>query len=1438
MSQAPDRMSVADILKQTAEMIPDPLAPNGGEPDRNLPPPPEQPPTTPTGRFGLPTGQLMPGPAGLPYVDIEGISSFFSGVKTGLIRDFIQSTAGARETTPFAKELRQLGQILARQQLTGEDFETGWPSGRLPEIGIPPGAREVGGGIGVREFFLGGDRVDLDERRGQAIGEFLLPSDRLETAIDLATLGPLGGAIAKTIFYPVRVLLKRVLRKLGKLTPDSPPRGDAPIPKGASDAPVMPHPSEVPAPELVGRVMELPTADELVEATIRFGKVRQNIQQIPGGQAMLDLLSLAQESDAMKLATMLRGKLEDIAEGAVQRAMFPVEGASGARFGRLPGAPPVFPMKNGIVQRVIPQTQPLPGGLLSQAGNDIIEWAPRYNPPPDVRTYVDEVRKVLQEASTYIQKEGIPFRKLHDGESDFVYLHRYVVSVIQDRARDLARDLQAVLLAKHIDLSRASGETGAGYLKRALNDARVRALADKQVDDIAKEISELRQVATPYQRMDRARLYDTASQTLDAGNRISDDMTMQVRATLKLVYQSVIDKRVGEMLRHFTITRSELLEREMPEVAAELLLGKQTAAQAITFLRAVRAIKEIGPARTAERIFKRRIQRDVREAFPIEIARVEDILLLRAKERRPALTQILESLDQLVARKRAISQGLRLRATLTTESLISAETGTLLNVRGLSGRLVPSQIIGGKLVRGDKLGKAIEAQFGYMPKGWLDQVVLIPMVGMAQLYRIGRLAFDLSWGLIQGTGALGLDFHQLMVAPAKLAFTLAGRGALVWPRLSNTFLPAVTHGAWVGIDPRHQLAWWSRPGRPALLAERLNKGGLLQSSEYTEGQSLLKRLVEKVPLAGPLLGKFVGQTYGRMDLAWSFSRNASGQLQYEFMRPLATKPADVKAMGQVGNITTGVFSMSGSGISRNKQQAFSAFGFLAARFTWSQFAYVYSVFKGGMRGSIVRQSILGLIEFNTIFFTLAALALGQKPKLNPLPRSLGGDGADLWTVRIGSDRYGIGGILYSPLRLIAEVAGDLIDDPEQLITFDSEHPLVRWWRGKAPGPMSMLIDYLRGRDFGGDPIRGESFAPTKETAKWLGYQFTPIWYEEMIKEGYAPAVADFQGGRSFPESKWGHWRRLIEEADPENREFDNISRYERVKLEAKYIHIRNAKHEAIQDDKRRGKTPTATEYWQERQVVDEQWGRRINAAEKQYFEDPMFGWPDLARAIQTAGKKRSGGYEVIESNPRYQELIEDFTARELKHDVDMAYRQYKSILHDDNNYDFVQGFPLPILREKLEKLGEEVDPEVWSQVEEWVGSERLKSPYVYQIYLSSQKVLKLYWEVSDVYQAIHPEAVEIMAQVAMEKKNPFMRPEQLESLLADPILKTALEKIRENRLILRTEHPEIDAWLFWWGYTQDFASTEGKSYYRRELLQFHEQAHPKEYYPEPEKVLV
>ena len=665
------------------------------------------------------------------------------------------------------------------------------------------------------------------------------------------------------------------------------------------------------------------------------------------------------------------------------------------------------------------------------------------------------------------------------------------------------------------------------------------------------------------------------------------------------------------------------------------------------------------------------------------------------------------------------------------------------------------------------------------------------------------------------------------------------------PQFTNLFLTSVKHSFWSAYDPEHVLAYWMQPENYRVMGERIRHGSLIQDSEFTMGlgdvnkglsrianwqvktgadaQALtraeaLKNMASRgLKTAAPYGRGVVKQVLGRADAAWSGGRNVAANEMWKAYAPFAAKTGNLTDLARMTNLMTGILSMENLGYGSTRRQLLSAVGFFSPRYTFAQVALIGHILKGGYTGKQARNMVMGSIAFNTTFFTLAAMALGQEPKVNPLPKRLGGDGADLWTVEIGGRRVGLGGIHYAPMRIIMGVASEAIEGegtvtgvqaPEALLNFDMSNPILRAYRGKSAGVTSQTWTLLSGRNFLGEPVRGEEGA----VKDYLSTALAPIWSEEIITEGpgaWPAALADFHGLRSFPESQWDIYHKMLAEAA--GKDGTEISDYEEQVLRNQLPEIQQAYDAAIADSKRRGRNQDTTDYFAQLEKNRLARDNKLNDAHALIDNGTYTYGLDIRKFIQETNTELRITNQMTRENPRYSEIASDMKQEETKFAEDKAYEEYWDIWYDPiwlqedamGEINF-EGRDNAIVQWRAQQA-----PPVLDKVEYRNMLHREHAPMLLREYWHGQDLLKAYWHVNDSIAKDFPPDVQRIWKGYLAAD----RIQQREMLKQYPIIGHISAMRDGERQRLRMTNQALDVELLKWGYTTVPVSEEGWMFY-------------------------
>ena len=419
----------------------------------------------------------------------------------------------------------------------------------------------------------------------------------------------------------------------------------------------------------------------------------------------------------------------------------------------------------------------------------------------------------------------------------------------------------------------------------------------------------------------------------------------------------------------------------------------------------------------------------------------------------------------------------------------------------------------GKVLSGKALAEEVNKQFGYHPPSLFGQLIEATGIG-GSILRETKASLDLSFQFIQTlVGGLGLDAWNLMTL-----------------KPSANWFKGASRGVQMAFMPKSYYKWASKPEIMAAQREMILHRALIQGSEYTEAITHLAPLLKKTVVLKP--GAVM---YERAHDAFTAGRVSTATYMWMGQRPFATKGMVAGAkldrrldeMGMWINKATGVLSTRGMGIPP-LQRALESVFFFAPRYNRAVLASIMDIAKGGYTGAQARESLLGLIAAGTSFFTFVPMAIGQTPRLNPMPTSRGGDGAKFLTIKVGDSYVGIGGTIYGLARLLANNWSALTNNPEDLFKVSMDNPNIRFLRAKLGPPPSLAIDYVTGEGYTGNLTRDNLTQVLGTGLNWL----VPIWMSSVIGDEWydmrgdekqldshlEAAIPEFFGMRTIPDT--------------------------------------------------------------------------------------------------------------------------------------------------------------------------------------------------------------------------------------------------------------------------------------------------------------------------------
>ena len=433
----------------------------------------------------------------------------------------------------------------------------------------------------------------------------------------------------------------------------------------------------------------------------------------------------------------------------------------------------------------------------------------------------------------------------------------------------------------------------------------------------------------------------------------------------------------------------------------------------------------------------------------------------------------------------------------------------------------------------------------------------------AGILRLTKAAFDNSAPLIQGFPAHGFAFSKMITDP-KTGYHLMGQWFKSIAISTGSFLDMGFAGRYVEANE-------------SVILEMVKNGSSLQAVDY------FQTLGEQKGLGG-LANKFLSALplapFQRAETAFFIAAQVSRTETYKAMHDKAKKNGQLRELARFVDRMTGIIDTSAMSVPQKMRQFEQAFMWFAPRYTRATASVVADVFRGGMTGSMARESLGGMISALALYttaFTCFQGFLGNEDEDDINRRIMQNFGIDkdsitgetvwdpsakLMSFKIGNRYFGVGGAYYSLVRLfgnimecINEVGDREIIDLARIIKYGSlnrDNPFISWWYSRSSPLIGFFRDALyplaksvvKGELQTGSTYFGTPIETPAEYGYYIASKFMPIWIEQGIMpfagnylEKWLPNMsqefekptglaavltpfAEFFGFRGFVEGEW------------------------------------------------------------------------------------------------------------------------------------------------------------------------------------------------------------------------------------------------------------------------------------------------------------------------------
>lgn len=546
-----------------------------------------------------------------------------------------------------------------------------------------------------------------------------------------------------------------------------------------------------------------------------------------------------------------------------------------------------------------------------------------------------------------------------------------------------------------------------------------------------------------------------------------------------------------------------------------------------------------------------------------------------------------------------------------------------------------------------------------------------------------------------------------------------------------------------------------------------------------------------------------------------------------------------------GALNTGALGASG------RQQAFErGWLFFSPRYTRASLALMADAFQGGLRGQQARQTFVQMAGGGAVAYMMFANALGQPIKLDPRPKSAGGDGAEFMTVKIAGQNVGIGSFWTSMIRLIANTATTAVDDPSLLVQPNTrDNPIARWIRSRSAPSTGFSLDIVNGANFLGESIEGVSGWGTH-----IGRQTLPFAIENAVFEDGpifgrlgAGLPAEMVGGRTFPVSAI-EYRNLERERAAQatfSKSWKELNGLQRRKLENDPEGTLGELTQTVRDEatKFQPADPSSAEaaisnYFDSKQDAEETWRKTIRQGVHLFEESNKIDTVAFKeRYLEPANARRRTEIGLATEDPSYRQ-VEEYFSRLAKdsplNPEDEAFGEYIQTVVAADFTDPVIGFDFrqqdAAKRAFTTKYGEETFEYVQERFRAARESYDFQFPaLIDELYIGRER-FEYYWRNTEeevLNRIDNSEYVRDMYETYIRSTDTNR------ALMRDnlPELRGFLNVLEKTRRLLRENNAELDIFLYRWGFASTLAHEANKVVHERDPYYFRH--HPATSFPYP-----
>ena len=206
-----------------------------------------------------------------------------------------------------------------------------------------------------------------------------------------------------------------------------------------------------------------------------------------------------------------------------------------------------------------------------------------------------------------------------------------------------------------------------------------------------------------------------------------------------------------------------------------------------------------------------------------------------------------------------------------------------------------------------------------------------------------------------------------------------------------------------------------------------------------------------------------------------------------------------KAAGKLTNEASGGLSQL-----TLKHNVGASFLMFAPRFFASQISLTNDLLRGELKGDLARKSMARLLGGASTFYIASSLLLGQEPKIDPRPKTEGGDGGDFFTLEINGVKVSLAGSANAIIKTLVNSYGQLRKGtikPEEFKPDPENNIFIKFFTNRTAPVLGTGLEIWSGRSYAGQDIEwGDGITDPRgwrTAAGLISADMMPFWSQGL-----------------------------------------------------------------------------------------------------------------------------------------------------------------------------------------------------------------------------------------------------------------------------------------------------------------------------------------------------